>query len=378
MPDGKTFERLVNPALREPELYVPGLTSEEASRRYHIPPEKIVKLSSNENPLGPPPLAVQAVRDMLSELHRYPDSKGHALRQAIAEKERLSKDNVIFGAGSSEIMSFIIRAFSNPGDEIVCMDPSFSVYSELAKADSRQPVLIPLTPPYELTLNHIKAAITARTRIIFMTRPNNPTSRLIPLDLLEKIATLAQNGVNAIVVSDEAYIEFADNYRKQTAVPLISKLDNVIVTRTFSKAYGIPNLRIGYALGPANAIEYLFRVKPKWNVGEVAQCAAIAALNDKEHLEKTLKTVSEGRAYLVREFNAINGLEVLPQPQGNFIMVKVRGLTAVEFTDALGAEGFIIRGDFLPDYVRISIGTMPENEHLVAATKCVLEKVITR
>jgi histidinol-phosphate aminotransferase len=106
MSDGKTFERLVNPALREPELYVPGLTSEEASRRYHIPPEKIVKLSSNENPLGPPPLAIRAVQDMLPELHRYPDSKALALRQAIAEKERLSKDNVIFGAGSSEIMSF--------------------------------------------------------------------------------------------------------------------------------------------------------------------------------------------------------------------------------------------------------------------------------
>jgi histidinol-phosphate aminotransferase len=211
-----------------------------------------------------------------------------------------------------------------------------------------------------------------------MTRPNNPTSRLIPLDLLERIAVLAQNAVNAIVVSDEAYIEFADDYRKQTAVPLMTELDNVMVTRTFSKAYGIPNLRIGYALGPANAIDYLFRVKPKWNVGNVAQRAAIAALNDKAHFEKTLKTVSEGRAFLLREFNVIKGLEVLPAPQGNFIMVKVRGLSAVEFTDALGAEGFIIRGDFLPDYVRISIGTMPENEQLIAATRRVLAKVTAR
>src|SRR4051794_5627440 len=174
MPEGQTFDKLVNPALREPELYVPGLTSEEASRRYHIPPEKIVKLSSNENPLGPPPLAVKAVQDMLPELHRYPDSKAHALRQAIAENEGLTKDNVIFGAGSSEIMSFIIRAFSNPGDEVVSMDPSFSVYTELAKADNRKSVQIPLDAPYELTFDAVRAVLTERTRVIFMTRPNNP------------------------------------------------------------------------------------------------------------------------------------------------------------------------------------------------------------
>lgn len=366
-----TFEQLVNPDLREPELYVPGLSVEEAARRYHIAPEKIVKLSSNENPLGPPPAAMQAVEDMRSELHRYPDSKAHALREAIAAAEGLSKDNVIFGAGSSEIMSFIIRAFSSPGDEIVCMDPSFSVYTELAKADSRQSVLIPLAAPYELTLADVEAVLTERTRVIFMTRPNNPTSRLMPLKLFEQIAEMAGN---AVVVSDEAYIEFADNYRDQTAAQLVNERQNVLVTRTFSKAYGIPNLRIGYSLGPANAIQYLFRVKPKWNVGNVAQRAAIAALGDKEHLNKTLKTVSEGRAYLVQHFNAIPGLSVLPAPQGNFIMVGVSGtgLNALEFTDALGAEGFIIRGDFLPDYVRISIGTMAENEALIAATQRVL------
>src|SRR5258706_16155000 len=117
MPEGQTFDKLVNPALREPELYVPGLTSDEASRRYNILPEKIFKLSSNENPLGPPPMAVKAVQEMLANLHRYPDSKGHALRKAIANNEGLTADNVIFGAGSSEIMSFIIRAFSKPGDE---------------------------------------------------------------------------------------------------------------------------------------------------------------------------------------------------------------------------------------------------------------------
>ncbi len=374
MAEPSTFEKLVQPALREPEVYVPGLTTAEASQRYHVPPEKIVKLSSNENPLGPPPMAVEAVRSMLNELHRYPDSKAHQLRQAIAENEGLTKDNVIFGSGSSEIMSFIIRAFSKPGDEVLCMDPSFSVYTELAKADDRKPVLIKLNPPFDLTLDAVKAVLTERTRVIFVTRPNNPTSKLVSLALFRQIAEAAPN---AVVVSDEAYVEFADNYRQQTAALLINELPNVMVTRTFSKAYGIPNLRVGYALGPTNAIQYLFRVKPKWNVGEVGQRAAIAALADKDHLRKTLDTVSEGRAYLEHAFNGTEILQVLDGQQGNFIMVRVTdtGVNAEEFTDLLGAEGFIIRGDFLEEYVRISIGTMEESKALVEAVKRVTNRL---
>jgi histidinol-phosphate aminotransferase len=319
-------------------------------------------------------MAVEAVRAMLTDLHRYPDSKAHALRQAIADNEGLTKDNVIFGSGSSEIMSFIIRAFSKPGDEVVCMDPSFSVYTELAKADDRKPVQIHLAPPFDLTLDAVKAVLTERTRIIFVTRPNNPTSKLVPLDLFRQIAEAAPN---AIVISDEAYVEFADNYRDKSAARLINELPNVMVTRTFSKAYGIPNLRVGYALGPTNAIQYLFRVKPKWNVGEVGQRAAIAALADKDHLKKTLATVSEGRAFLEHEFNGMEVLQVLDGQQGNFIMVRVAdlGVSAEQFTDLLGAEGFIIRGDFLPDYVRISIGTLDESKALVEAVKRVAARL---
>ena len=369
-----TFTKLVNPNLTDPEVYVPGLTSAEAARRYHIPPEEIIKMSSNENPLGPPPLAVKAVQKMISELHRYPDSKAHALREAIAMREGLSWENVICGAGSSEIMSFIIRAFSNPGDDVVSMDPSFSVYTELAKADGRTSVLIKLSHPFELRLEDVTQVLTDRTRVIFMTRPNNPTSRLIPLDLLEQVAELAKS---AVVVSEEAYIEFADDYRKQSAVDAVLRHGNVIVTRTFSKAYGIPSLRIGYALAPRDAIEYLLRVKPKWNVGGVAQEAAIGALADTAHFRKSLEVVREGRAFLTDAFNAMDGMEVVPNPQGNFIMVKVSdtGLDAEALTEALGAEGILIRGDFLKEYVRISVGTMPENQKLVAAAKGILSQL---
>jgi histidinol-phosphate aminotransferase len=368
-----TFTSLANPYLNEVKPYVPGLTSREAAERYHIPPDKLIKLSSNENPLGPPPLAVQAAQQMLSELHRYPDSKAVALRRLIAEIEGLTPENVIIGAGSSEVMSFVIRAFSQPGDEVVSMDPSFTVYAELATADGRRPVFIPLDHPFNLNLKDVKAVLSDRTRVLFITRPNNPTSRLIPLDLFEAIAQMVPN---AVVVSDEAYIEFADGYREQTARCLIDQADNVIVTRTFSKAYGIPNLRVGYGLGPAEAINFLFRIKPKWNVGEIAQQSAIGALRDRDHFEKVLRTVREGRRYLCDRLAQISGLQIVPEPQGNFIMVRVRGVgySAEAFTEALGAEGIIIRGDFHPDYVRISIGTQAENAALVKAIYKIIER----
>ena len=376
MTQESTFGRLVNPDLREPELYVPGLTSAEASHRYNIPIEDIIKLSSNENPLGSPPKAIEAAKGTLPDLHRYPDSKAHALRQAIAEKEGVQKENVIFGSGSSEIMSFIIRAFSRPGDEVLSMDPSFSVYTELAKADERKSVTMPLVHPFELTIDDVKQAVTERTRIIFLTRPNNPTSRFIPLKMVSQVADMLPD---TVVISDEAYVEFAPNYREKTAVNLLDKHDNLVITRTFSKAYGIPNLRVGYAISSAEAISYLFRVKPKWNVGDVAQNAAIGAIQDLEHLEKTLRTVSEGRDFLIETFNKRENLEVLPDQQGNFIMMKVSdtGYSAEDFTEALGAKGIIIRGDFHPDYVRISIGTMSENKKLVEAVEDILTRVQT-
>ncbi len=366
-----TFSDLVNPYLTEVKPYMPGLTSREAVQRYHIPIEKVIKLSSNENPLGPPPLAVKAAREMLPELHRYPDSKAVALRREIAEKEGMAPENVIIGAGSSEIMSFIIRAFSRPGDEVVSMDPSFTVYAELASADGRRPVFVGLHHPFDLKLEDLEGVISDRTRVLFITRPNNPTSRLIPLPVLEAITQMVPK---AVVVSDEAYIEFADDYQKQTAARLMDRAENLIVTRTFSKAYGIPNLRVGYALGPADAINFLFGVKPKWNVGEIAQQAAIGALKDCDHFEKVLAVVREGRRFFCDRLRKIRGLEVVPQPQGNFIMVKVRGAgySAEKLTETLGSRGIIIRGDFHPDYVRISIGTNPENEAVIEAIRQII------
>ena len=365
------FERYRNPFFDEIKPYIPGPTIEEISAVSGLPPSRIIKLSSNENPTGAPPLAIKQVVNMAKYISLYPDSQAKDLRRAIAEwlDMGFTTENIIVGAGSSEIMSFIIRSFTRPLDEVIATDPSFTVYPEVTLADGRRPVIIRLQPPeFDLEIEDVREALTERTRVIFLTRPNNPTSRLIPLEAVQRITEVVKD---AIIVCDEAYIEFSDDFRKVSATQLVDDDANVIVTRTFSKVFGLCDLRVGYAVGPKQAIRDLFKVKPKWNVGMVAQTAAIAALKDTEHFEKTIEVVRVGRKYLANKLSKL-GLEVVPNPQGNFLFVKVTrlGITAGELAKRLRERGISIRGgptDWGDDYVRISIGTMPQNRALVHA-----------
>lgn len=371
------YSRLARPSLLDVQPYVPGPTIAEAAAKYDVPVEKIIKLSSNENPLGPPPGALQAVDDALVDLHRYPDSRHHAVRRAIAEREGLAEENVMMGAGSTMVMSHIIRAFTAPGDEILAMDPSYPVYAEIAAAEDRRFVTIPLQDPFELTLEAIAAAVTERTRILFVTRPNNPTSRLVPLPMLREIIRTLPN---TVVISDEAYIEFADDFREQTAATLVREGANVIVTRTLSKAFGMPSLRVGYGLAPADAVSLATRLESKWCIGDVAQYAAVGALGDTAHFEKTLGVVHAGRRYLREALADIPGITVVPDPQANYLMLGVvgTGLVASEIVERMGREGILIRaaedahGQYMRDWLRISVGTMPENEACVAALRRVV------
>lgn len=367
------FERNTNPSLSKMQPYIPGPTAAEIVAKYGIPAEKVIKLSSNENNLGPSPKAIEAVLKTSKVLHHYADYRAVSLRKAIAKYVGVKPENILVGAGSSEAMSFIVRAFSKPDNEVMLADPSFSVYSELALADGRTPVVIKLPPDFVLNIKDIKRQLTPRTRVIFVTRPNNPTSKLPPLKLLEELMELAPN---AVIVSDEAYIEFADAFPQESAVKLVSDKSNIMVTRTFSKLFGLANLRVGYAVGPEAAISAMLKVKPKWNVGMVAQNAAEAALGDMDHFALTRKVVKEGRDYFMRELPRIPGIETVSDPQGNFVMAKVvrAGFTAEAITEALSQRGIIIRGDFHPDYVRISVGTMPQNEALIKNMKEMVEK----
>ena len=364
---GRRLEREVKP-------YVPGITLEAAARRAGVSPSRIVKLSSNENPIGPSPKVVAGIKRMAHGAHYYPSPVAEALTNAIGRYLEVDPTQVVVGAGSSTLMHSIVAAFTAPGGEIVSLHPSFTLYSEIAVIHGRVPVTVTLAEPdFALDLDRLRAAISSRTQLVFLTRPNNPTSTLIPLADLEKATEMAAN-VGALVVSDEAYIEFTD-VKHASAVDLIrgpaARWPNLMFTRTFSKAFGLANLRIGYGVAPRDVARCLALANAKWPTGAIAQAAAVAALGDTRHLARTLRVVREGRAMLARAFTEL-GFRVAPEPQGNYVMVDVGtlGWTAREFSDGVfKAARVVIRGDFSPRHVRVSIGTPAENRRLLRAAR---------
>jgi histidinol-phosphate aminotransferase len=370
------FKRNTNSAILQLEPYVAGPTREEIRKSADVPNAEIVKLSSNENPLGPSPKAIEAVRNMAGQISLYPSAKCAKLRDAIARNLRLglTSGNVLVAAGSSEIFSFIIRAFSKPSDQIVYAYPSFSVYSDASIVDGRIPVRAPLEPPlFDIRADLIKQYMNERTRVIFITRPNNPTSRLVPLT---EVRAICEGARNSVIVCDEAYVEFAEAYPSVSAVNLLNETDNLLVTRTFSKAYGLSDLRVGYVIGPTEAIDVLFKIRPKWNTGELVQTAAIAALNDTQHFADTLQLVHEGRKFFMNELTQM-GFEVTPEPQGNFVFASPSriGLQAELILKALLDKGIAVRGpptDWKLNYLRISVGTRAQNERFVRSINTLL------
>lgn len=339
-----------------------------------VDPKDVVKLSSNENPLGASSKAKAAVAAMRNRLHEYPDSRARALRAAIGTYLDLGIDQIVVGAGSSTLMHGIVAAFTAPGGEVVSLSPSFSVYGEIAEIHGRRPVELRLRPrDFLLDIERFAAVLTPQTQLVFLTRPNNPTSTLIPLTVFAEAARLAAR-VGALVVSDEAYIEFADGPDVSAVAQIRGRraaLPNVMVTRTFSKAFGLANLRLGYAIGTRETARLLARANAKWPTGEVAQAAGVAALGDRAHLDRTLATVRAGRRRLVAGFEVL-GLPVAPDPQGNYVMVDVSplGLSAKNFAaELLAVSGILVRGDFSHRHVRISVGRAAENERLLAAVR---------
>jgi histidinol-phosphate aminotransferase len=376
--DEPGFLRRARRLERELDPYTPGLTREAAAQRAGVAPAEIVKLSSNENPLGPSPKAQAVVERMRTELHEYPNSTADGLRAAIGRFHNVAPEQVVAGAGSSTLMHAIMAAFTEPGGEVISLDPSFTVYREIASIHGRVPVIVPLRQQdYLLDLDRFAAALNDKTQLVFLTRPNNPTSTLIPLADFETAARLAAEK-GALVVSDEAYIEFADR-PDVSAVAFIrgaARQPNVMVSRTFSKAFGLANLRLGYAIGTKETARGLALANAKWPTGAVAQKAGVAAMEDREHLERSLKTVSEGRKTLTAFFNGM-GLPVAPDPQGNYVMVDASplGMDAAKFADRVFETGHVlIRGDFSPRHVRVSIGRAEENARLMEAVRRIAGK----
>jgi histidinol-phosphate aminotransferase len=352
---------LANPQLRDLAVYEPGKPIEETARELGVDPSTIVKLASNENPLGPSPRALQAMRTALDNAHLYPDGSGVYLRKAIAAKHSVEPENVILGNGSNEVIEFLGHAFLNPGDDVITCQYAFIVYKLLATAFNVRTIETP-SPDYQQNLDATLEAVTSKTRIIFIPNPNNPTGTLVSQCAIDSFMSRVPDSI--VVVFDEAYFEFLDN--PPDTLRFIRDGRNVIVLRTFSKIHGLAGLRIGYAVALPEMIEVLHKTRQPFNVNSIAQAGAIAALDDEAHLRETKRVIEEGRRYLQEQFAEMQ-ISFVPAA-ANFVMVNVGDACAV-FQKLLQRKIIVrpLKGYGLPEWIRISVGTMDENKQLIAA-----------
>ncbi len=340
--------------------YEPGKPVEELAREMGLQPADIIKLASNENPLGPSPKALAAMRDALERAHFYPDGGGWALRSAIAEKLGLGRENVILGNGSNEIIEFIGHAFLRPGDEVVTAKHAFAVYSLMAQLFGAKTIEVP-DPGYTHDLDAMLTAVTPRTRQLFIANPNNPTGTMVGQEEIDRF--MAAVPPHVLVIFDEAYFEFLDN--PPDVIKYVREGRNVVVMRTFSKIQGLANLRIGYGLAAKDVAEVLQKTRQPFNANGIAQAGALAGLQDEDHMRRTRELTHEGRDYLQSEFQA-RGIEYVPSV-ANFVLARVGDGDKV--FQALLKRGIIVRAMRsykLPEWIRVSIGTMEQSHRFIA------------
>jgi len=347
--------------------YAPGKPLEELEREYGI--EGSIKLASNENPLGPSPLAVQAILDAVGKLNRYPDGGGYDLINSISAYQGVSPENIVLGNGSDEIIAMLASALLQPGDEAILPHPSFLIYEIMVRCAGAIPVSVPLTA-LSINLDKIKERITPGTRMIFLCNPNNPTGTIISKRDFENFLDNIPRQV--VVVVDEAYIEFV---RDEDCVRSIDYLDSnlaLVTLRTFSKAYGLAGLRIGYGVMPGEIAEILNRVRLPFNANSLAQIGAAAALKDEAFLKKTLEVIHKGLGFLWDSLDKM-GIKYFPT-QANFFLIDV-GKDADEIFENMLRQGVIVRSMTsygYPEYIRINVGLHEENVRFIQA----LEKVM--
>ncbi len=353
-----------NTQLRELVTYETGKPIEDVARELGLKVSDIIKLASNENPLGPSPHAVLAMREALERAHFYPDGGAYYLREGIAKKFGLKRENVILGNGSNEIIEFIGHAFLKPGDEVVTAEHAFVVYKLMATLFGARTVEVP-DPRFQHDLKAMADAITPRTREIFIANPNNPTGTLVSEDEISRFMDRVPDHV--VVVFDEAYHEFLEE-PPDTLKYVREGRQNVLILRTFSKIQGLAGLRIGYGLGSSEIIDVLQKTRQPFNANAIAQAGALAGLQDEEHVEKTRRATWEGRDYLQQQFEQM-GLEFVPS-FANFVLVKVGDGNAL-FQSML-RQGIIVRAMAsykLPEWIRVSVGTMEQNKRFVTALR---------
>jgi histidinol-phosphate aminotransferase len=363
---GIDVKALVPEWIRSLAAYPPGKPIEELEREYGI--FDSIKVASNENPLGPSPKAVAAIRGALANLHRYPDGNCYYLKRALAKKLGVSPDSLLFGNGSNEIIELAVRTFMERGDEAVMADQAFVVYRLVVQAAGGHSRIVPLRN-FTHDLEAIADAITPATRMVFLANPNNPTGTIFFRRQWEEFLNAVPRHV--VVVMDEAYFEFVEDEQYPDSLNAHGQNHLLITLRTFTNIYGLAGLRIGFGCADPMLIELMNRVRQPFNVSSLAQVAALAALEDDAHVEQTRTCNRQGIAYLREQLQRL-GIESVPS-WANFILVRVGNGARVY--EALLREGVIVRPMSVygfPEHVRISVGTAVENERCIAALEHVL------
>jgi histidinol-phosphate aminotransferase len=368
-----SFLALATPGVQALQPYLPGKPVDELEREYGI--SNAIKLASNENPYGPGPLALAAARTALEDLCRYPDGSGYLLAERLARKHQLDQACITLGNGSNDVLDIIARVFLTPENEAVFSQHAFAVYPIAVQAAGATARVAPAHdgsrgPAYGHDLAAMLDRVGQATRLVFIANPNNPTGTWLGSDELESFITALP--AHVMVVVDEAYFEYVelDDYPDTSA--WLGRFPNLIVTRTFSKAYGLAGLRMGYALSHPDVAGLLNRVRQPFNVNSVAQAAAVAALDDDEYLQQSIRRNREGMAQLVAGFEAL-GLPYI-ESAGNFVAVDC-GRSGADVYESLLRQGVIVRpvaNYGLPGHLRVTIGRADENARFLHALEQVL------
>ncbi|MBV8773958.1 MAG: histidinol-phosphate transaminase [Deltaproteobacteria bacterium] len=360
-------EDLVLPPVAALHPYEPGKPIEELEREEGA--GEVIKLASNENPLGPSPMAIDAVRAALADVNRYPDGGCWALTRKIAARHRLGIEQIFVASGSVEVLNLLAFLFLRPGLNSVFSEHGFAIYALATAAAGGDWRAVPMRPGYKFDLDAIAAAIDGNTRLVFLDNPNNPTGTVFHKAEWERfLATVPEH---VVIVADEAYFEFVHDPDYPDSLDYHDPGRMIVTLRTFSKIFGLAGLRVGYAIARSDIVALLHKVRQPFNVTSLAQVAALAGLDDEAHVRQTLEINATGVAYLEREFKRL-GIDFVPT-NANFFLVEVGDGTKV-FHDLLG-RGVIVRpmgGYGLPRHVRISVGREHENRRLISALEAVL------
>ncbi len=348
------------PGIETIKAYQGGKPIEEVKRELGI--SDIIKLASNENPLGPSPLAMQAIQEVSQQVHFYPDGNAYYLKVDLAKHLGVTEDHLILTNGSNEVLQLVGETYIEPGDEVIYAEGAFVVYGHVAKVTGATSVVVPMQSDTH-HLPSMAAAITDKTKAIFIANPNNPTGTMVTA--AETAHFMAQVPENVLVIFDEAYYEYVTHPDYPQTLPYVMEERNFIITRTFSKIYGLAGLRVGYGIAPPSIIATMNPVRQPFNCNAVAQAAARAALEDTDYVKKSQQMNVAGKAFLYAAFNKL-GLRYI-KTEGNFIMVFVNQPGA-DLADAMMKKGVIVREmtDYgYPDAIRVTIGRQEENERFL-------------